>query len=233
MEDNKLEIWCAAVKDARRKCEVAKKEYEDAATVRLERKHKLEELTCEFNQLVDDGAYKEPVKDPQMRLFDDAELDSEEEEDEDDEEGLIDELEVPVKIIVTLKKHGVETMEDLGEIIDGENTSFPNGLSDMADLDVDARNRVAAAFRDTRSLIAAEDGKTVYSPPLPVSVQLTPENVTTGVVRIKLKIDLEDIGLKAGNEVEATPTETGEMLVVLGDEDDERFLLQSGEYALA
>lgn len=230
-ETKRVSAFFERQKEVSRQLQVAEKDFDESRSQHLERKHKVDELRKELLRMAADGPYKEAETDPQMRLFDDS--DFEDAEEEDDEEGLIDELAVPAKLRVTLKKNGVERMEDLQAIIDGQNATFPNGLADISDLDQDAKNRIAAAFKDWRDDPDAEDDTTVYAPPLPNATPVIPAATSTVPVRIILKVDLPDMSLQKGDEVEAMPTPTGEMLVVLGDEEDDKALLQSGEYALA
>lgn len=227
-ESKRVSEFFERQKEVSRKLQVAEKDFDESNSQRLERKHKVDELRKELLRMAADGPYKVAETDPQMRLFDDSDF---EEDEDEDEEGLIDELEVPAKLRVTLKKNGIERMEHLQDVIDGRNAAFPNGLDDIKDLDQDAKNRVAAAFKDWRE--GPVEDTTVYSPPLPKAEPVIPKSVSNVPVRIVLKVDLVEMGLKVGNEVEATPTPTGEMLVVLGDEEDDRALLQTGEYALA
>lgn len=233
-EREKLETYCSDIKEAHRLLEVATKEFDAASTVRLERKHAMEEQQNRLNDMISAGPFAVEKVDPQMRLFDDSDLDGDDDDDiddDDDEEGLIDELNVPAAIRVSLKKLGVETMDDLGQIIDGHNSTYPNGIDDLVTLDVDARKRVRAAFMDTRDDPDAENDSIPYSPPLPTSDLDAPTTAANAELKIKLKKDLVGTEHKSGDEISAVKTTSGEVLVPYGD--DEFAAVCEGEYALA
>lgn len=231
-EREKLETYCSDIKEAHRLLEVAKKEFDAASTVRLERKHAMEEQQNRLNYMISAGPFAVEKNDLQLRLFDDSDLDGDDDiDDDDDEDGLIDELNVPAAIRVSLKKLGVETMDDLGQIIDGHNSTYPNGIDDLGTLDVDARKRVLAAFLDTRDDPDAENDSIPYSPPLPTSDLDAPTTASKAELKIKLKKDLTGTEHKSGDEIVAVRTSSGEVLVPYGD--DDFAAVAEGEYALA
>ena len=231
-EREKLETYCSDIKEAHRLLEVATKEFDAASTVRLERKHAMEEQQNRLNDMISAGPFAVEKVDPQMRLFDDSDLDGDDDiDDDDDEDGLIDELNVPAAIRVSLKKLGVETMDDLGQIIDGHNSTYPNGIDDLVTLDVDARKRVLAAFLDTRDDPDAENDSIPYSPPLPTSDLDAPTTAANAELKIKLKKDLTGTEHKSGDEIVAVRTISGEMLVMYGE--GNFAAVAEGEYALA
>lgn len=233
MSDNVWEQHGLAVVELQRQLDVADKEFADASTVRLERKHRRDEFRSQLHEKIANGPFAEEKKDPQMRLFDDSAFeDPTDDEDDEDEDGLIDELQVPAAIRVSLKKLGVETMEDLGLIIDGKNKTYPNGIDDLVTMDVDARKRVLAAYNDQREEPDAEDDHVPYAPPLPASEPVSPVAGSTEV-KIKLKKSIDGTKLAEGDELTAVKTATGSVIVAYGDGEDEKIVVEEGEYAFA
>lgn len=214
--------WQDEVMTMSKQITAAEGEYQDACTIRLERKHKLDELKGKLKQLCDRGPFG--VEDNQPTLFDNLP-----DEDDEDDSTSVRELKVPNRICLLLEKAGIRSVERLRQVIDGLDETYPDGLEGVAGIDVDARNRIISQLIDDDEDKEDDAPATVaYTTPVSESKADTVK-LPSSKVTIKLSVDVED--WEAGEELEASIMPTGQAVVSRGAEDDDA-LLEAGEFSI-
>jgi hypothetical protein len=247
-QQDQIENWAAKVKDVNERLAVARQQAEEGRLASLKLKHGRDELEEELFRLVSDGPYKEDKPDPQGKLWDDDDMmvpaarlrkndrydddatDKDEDDDYDEEidEDSIDNLEVTGKVKNILSKLKISTFSQLQVIVDGSHESYPNGLVDVAELDVDARNQLIQAFSERNDGKFA-DSQVSYPVSMPKPVPGAPK-ISSHSVKVRLKIQLNELDMSEGDEMEAVLTPTGQALVAYGD--GKEALLEHGEFSL-
>ncbi len=217
-QTEQLMRWTDAITQLSKQITAAEIEYDAAATIRLERKHKLEELRSQLRQLCDEGAFGESSR---PNLFSNA-------PEQPNQDGIRN-LAVPARIISVLEKANVTTLTRLTRIIDGLDLDYSD-IENIPGLDTDAINRILGAINDKEDDDEDDSPRIVpYEAPLTSSaVAAAPKN-TEGAMKIRVLIDDEESGLVKGQVVSAVVPDTGEAILTLGDE---QVMLESNEFEL-
>lgn len=209
--------WQDEVMTVSKQITAAEGEYQDACTIRLERKHKLEELKGRLKQLCDRGPFGSDDSEP--TLFDHVP--------ESEHFTSVRQLKVPNRICQLLEKAGIQSIERLRQVIDGLDDTYPDGLEDVPGIDVDARNRIVSQLQDDEE-DEEDDAPATVAYTAPVSeAKAEPVKVESSKVRIKLSVAVDD--WEAGEELEASIMPTGQAVVF---HDDDSSLLEVGEFSI-
>lgn len=222
MNDDQVEIaaqWQNEVMTLSKQITAAQMEYSDASKVRLERRHKLEELQDNLRRLCDRGPFGSDSDQP--TLFDVEQKD----------DDSVRQVKVPKRIINLLEQAGISTLSRLRDVIDGVDDGFPEGLESIPGMDVDASKRLLSEFDDAAAE-AEHPASVPYTIPVAASVDAMPKVTAPKGVMIRTKVELP--GVETGESLQATIMPTGQAVVSVETEDGpEDALLEVGEFELA
>lgn len=216
-QTNMMLKWQDAIMQVSKQITAAEIEYRDAATVRLERKHKLEELRSRLQQLCDEGPYGDSGTPNLFTSTDEPSKDS------------IRLLSVPARIITILEKANITTMSRLHQIVNGTDSDYDD-LDCVSGLDTDAVNRILGILNDQLDDEEDDSPRIVpYEAPLTQAAEPAAPKNTEGLMKIRVLVDNEDAGLSKGQLIDAIVPDSGEAVYQMGDE---TILLESTEFEL-
>lgn len=189
----------------------------EAATTRLERKHKLDQLKGELRKLVEQGP--DAVEEVQGTLFGDEEI----EPIVDD----LDQLKLPPRMVKLIRGAGIQTIKALKDVWQGMDEEYPEGIEDIPGADSDAVTRISSVLRDRFAEKAAIDVVVHKSPASddPVVAYASSSHVEQ---RIRLLKTIGE-GMNEGVVVNAEILETGDAIMLV---DGESYSAMTGEYEL-
>lgn len=214
--EQQVQVWLDEVMTIAKQKAAAQAEYDDACTVRLKKKHTLEELQGKLDALTNRGPYGGESE--SQGLLDDNEID----------EDSTRTMNFPRRVFDLLDRAGIETVSRLRSIIDGSDAEFVGGLESVTGMDTDARDRIMAQLND------ASDDEVVpetvpYSSPLSTPVVATPKNVVAETTSIRVKVQVGN--LEPGHVVEAMIMPSGQAIFEPGEGEDSE-MLESNEFEL-